>query len=66
MHQFDQMTAQADQYGNELRNTKGEISELKRMIARLENEILSAKAQVSERFRGYLTGWKPTGNWTCR
>ncbi|XP_030280016.1 intermediate filament protein ON3-like [Sparus aurata] len=42
---FDQMTAQADQYGNELRNTKGEISELKRMIARLENEILSAKAQ---------------------
>ncbi|XP_036960804.1 intermediate filament protein ON3-like isoform X1 [Acanthopagrus latus] len=42
---FDQMTAQADQYGNELRSTKGEISELTRMMARLENEIMSAKAQ---------------------
>ncbi|KAM8754206.1 keratin, type II cytoskeletal 8-like isoform 2-T2 [Acanthopagrus schlegelii] len=42
---FDQMTAQADQYGNEMRSTKGEISELTRMMARLENEIMSAKAQ---------------------
>lgn len=56
MHQFDQMTAQADQYGNELRSTKGEISELTRMMARLENEIMSAKAQVSERFRDCWTG----------
>ncbi|XP_070695323.1 intermediate filament protein ON3-like isoform X2 [Pempheris klunzingeri] len=42
---FDQMTAEADQYGNELRSTKGEISELNRMISRLQNEILTAKAQ---------------------
>lgn len=42
------MTAQADQYGSELRNTKGEISELKRMISRLQNEIQAAVTQVSE------------------
>ncbi|XP_041802484.1 intermediate filament protein ON3-like [Chelmon rostratus] len=42
---FDQMTAQADQYGSELRNTKGEISELKRMISRLQNEIQAAVTQ---------------------
>ncbi|KAE8293597.1 Keratin, type II cytoskeletal 8 Cytokeratin-8 [Larimichthys crocea] len=44
-NKFDQMTAEADQYGNELRTAKGEISELKRMIARLQNEIQSAQAQ---------------------
>lgn len=43
------MTAEADQYGNELRSTKTEISDLTRMISRLQNEILSAKAQVSQR-----------------
>ncbi|KAM9350510.1 keratin, type II cytoskeletal 8-like isoform 1-T1 [Symphorus nematophorus] len=42
---FDQMTAEADQYGSELRNAKGEISELNRMISRLQNEIHAAKAQ---------------------
>ncbi|XP_073325829.1 intermediate filament protein ON3-like [Pagrus major] len=42
---FDQMTAQADQYGNELHSTKGEISELKRLMTRLQNEIMSAKGQ---------------------
>ncbi|XP_040914474.1 intermediate filament protein ON3-like isoform X2 [Toxotes jaculatrix] len=41
---FNQMTAQADQYGNELRSTKAEISELSRMISRLQNEIHTAKA----------------------
>lgn len=49
--QFDQITAEADQYGNELRTAKGEISELKRLIARLQNEIQAAQAQVSERCR---------------
>lgn len=49
-HQFDQMSAEADQYGNELRSTKGEISELNRMISRLQNEINAVKGQVSERF----------------
>ncbi|XP_035511773.1 keratin, type II cytoskeletal 8-like [Morone saxatilis] len=42
---FNQMSAQADQYGNELHSTKAEISELNRMISRLQNEIQSAKAQ---------------------
>lgn len=45
--QFDRMTAEADQYGNELRNTKTEISELNRMISRLQNEIAALKTQVS-------------------
>ncbi|XP_070824102.1 keratin, type II cytoskeletal 8-like [Chaetodon trifascialis] len=36
---FNQMTVEADQYANELRNSKGDISELKRMISRLQNEI---------------------------
>lgn len=48
-YQFEQMTAEADQYGNELHSTKSEISDLNRMISRLQNEILSAKAQVSQR-----------------
>ncbi|XP_022594877.1 keratin, type II cytoskeletal 8-like [Seriola dumerili] len=44
-NKFDQMTAEVDQYGNELRTTKGEISELTRMISRLQNEIVTVKAQ---------------------
>ncbi|XP_044067777.1 intermediate filament protein ON3-like isoform X2 [Siniperca chuatsi] len=44
-NKFDQMAAEANQYGNELRNTKGEISELNRMISRLQNEIQAVKAQ---------------------
>ncbi|KAK2851558.1 hypothetical protein Q5P01_007834 [Channa striata] len=42
---FNQMTAEADQYGSELRSTKAEISELKRMINRLQNEIHAVQAQ---------------------
>lgn len=49
LYQFDQKAAEADQYGNELRSTKAEISELSRMITRLQTEILTAKAQVSEK-----------------
>ncbi|TDH10398.1 hypothetical protein EPR50_G00075010 [Perca flavescens] len=44
-NKFDQMTAEANQYGNELHSTKGEISELNRMISRLQNEIQAVKAQ---------------------
>ncbi|KAG7228199.1 hypothetical protein INR49_013362, partial [Caranx melampygus] len=44
-NKFDQMTAEADQYGNELRNSKTEISELNRMINRLQSEIQVAKGQ---------------------
>lgn len=47
--QFDQMAAEADQYGNELRSTKAEIYELNRMISRLSNEIAALKTQVSSR-----------------
>ena len=57
-HQFDQMTAEADQYGSQLRNAKGEISELNRMISRLQNEIQAVKAQVSESLIESLRGYK--------
>uniref|UniRef100_A0A3Q1FNU1 Si:dkey-222n6.2 n=1 Tax=Acanthochromis polyacanthus TaxID=80966 RepID=A0A3Q1FNU1_9TELE len=42
---FDEMTAEANQYGDQLHTTKSEISELKRMITRLQQEIDAAKAQ---------------------
>ncbi|KAM6928588.1 keratin, type II cytoskeletal 8-like [Lycodopsis pacificus] len=42
---FDQMSAEADQYGDEMRSTKGQISEFNRMIARLQNEIQVVNAQ---------------------
>ncbi|KAM9786003.1 keratin, type II cytoskeletal 8-like [Neosynchiropus ocellatus] len=44
---FEQMSADADQYGNDLRSSKAEIGELKRMIARLQNEIEAVKGQRS-------------------
>lgn len=52
------MTAEADQYGNELRTAKAEISNLNRMISRLQTEILSAKSQVGRRFIEFLMGFK--------
>ncbi|KAK7884162.1 hypothetical protein WMY93_027285 [Mugilogobius chulae] len=42
---FDKMSAEADQYGNELKNRKSEISDLTRRIQRLNNEIEAVKAQ---------------------
>lgn len=48
-HQFNQMAANADQYANELRTTKGEISGLTRTINHLRNEIEIAQVQVSQR-----------------
>ena len=48
--QFDQMTTTANQHGDELRSSKGEIAELKRIINRLQNEIQAVKGQVRERF----------------
>uniref|UniRef100_A0A667YIK1 Si:dkey-222n6.2 n=1 Tax=Myripristis murdjan TaxID=586833 RepID=A0A667YIK1_9TELE len=44
-NKFNQMSAQADQYGDELRNTKAEIAELNRLISRLQNEIQAVKGQ---------------------
>lgn len=40
------MQSSAGQYGEDLRSTKAEISELNRMIARLQNEIEAVKGQV--------------------
>ncbi|KAA0711893.1 Intermediate filament protein ON3 [Triplophysa tibetana] len=42
---FDQMSSQAIQYNDELRNTKGDIAEINRMISRLQSEIESIKSQ---------------------
>lgn len=47
--QFDQMSVQASQYGDELRVVKGEVAEVNRLIGRLQTEIEAVKAQVSER-----------------
>nr|XP_041743210.2 keratin, type II cytoskeletal 8-like isoform X2 [Coregonus clupeaformis] len=39
------MAIQATQYGDELRNTKGEIAEINRLIGRLQSEIEAVKQQ---------------------
>ncbi|XP_029974283.1 intermediate filament protein ON3-like isoform X2 [Salarias fasciatus] len=44
---FDQMTAEATQYDNELKSTKREIAELKRVINRLQHEIDTVQTQRS-------------------
>lgn len=40
------MSSQASQYNDELRNTKGEIADINRMISRLQSEIEVIKSQV--------------------
>ena len=45
--QFEEMQTSAGRYGDDLRTTKAEISELTRMISRLQMEIESVKVQVS-------------------
>ncbi|KAJ8333254.1 hypothetical protein SKAU_G00421500 [Synaphobranchus kaupii] len=42
---FDQISTKANVYGDELRSTKSEISELTRLISRLQNEIDNVRAQ---------------------
>ncbi|KAK5913183.1 hypothetical protein CesoFtcFv8_002989 [Champsocephalus esox] len=42
---FDQMSVQANQYGDELRVSKGEVGEINRLISRLQSEIEAVKAQ---------------------
>ncbi|XP_058498863.1 keratin, type II cytoskeletal 8-like [Solea solea] len=44
-NKFDQASAEAEQYGSEMRSTKGEIADLTRLISRLQNEIQAAKKQ---------------------
>jgi len=41
--------------GDDLRNSKSEITELSRMISRLQNEIESLKAQVSSQLHALIT-----------
>ncbi|KAK1901159.1 Keratin type II cytoskeletal 8 [Dissostichus eleginoides] len=42
---YEEMQTSAGQYGDDLRTTKSEISELNRMISRLQNEIEAVKGQ---------------------
>merc|ERR1719402_1258395 len=42
---YEEMQSSAGQYGDDLRSTKAEISELNRMISRLQNEIEAVKGQ---------------------
>ncbi|KAJ4926641.1 hypothetical protein JOQ06_014390, partial [Pogonophryne albipinna] len=42
---FDQMSVKANQYGDELRVSKGEVGEINRLISRLHSEIEAVKAQ---------------------
>uniref|UniRef100_A0A3Q2QEL6 Keratin 4 n=1 Tax=Fundulus heteroclitus TaxID=8078 RepID=A0A3Q2QEL6_FUNHE len=44
---FNEMQSSAGQYETDLRTTKSEIADLKRMISRLQNEIEAMKAQRS-------------------
>ncbi|CAB1436141.1 unnamed protein product [Pleuronectes platessa] len=43
--QFDQMSVQASQFGDELRVVKAEVAEVTRLISRLQSEIEAVKAQ---------------------
>ncbi|XP_078139726.1 keratin, type II cytoskeletal 8 isoform X1 [Centroberyx gerrardi] len=43
--QFDQMSVQAIQFGDELRIVKGDVAEVNRLISRLQSEIEAVKAQ---------------------
>ncbi|XP_068610280.1 keratin, type II cytoskeletal cochleal-like [Brachionichthys hirsutus] len=44
-NKFDQMTAEASQYDNDLHSSKAEIAELKQMISRLRKEIQAVREQ---------------------
>ncbi|NXC31069.1 K2C7 protein, partial [Campylorhamphus procurvoides] len=43
--QYEQLQVTAGKHGDDLRNTKNEITEINRMIQRIQGEIESAKAQ---------------------
>lgn len=44
--QYEELQVTAGRHGDDLRNTKHEISELNRVIQRLRNEIDNVKRQV--------------------
>lgn len=54
MSQYEALQVTAGKHGDDLRNTKNEISEINRMIQRLQGEIENAKAQVRS------CPWSPT------
>lgn len=45
-YQYTEMQQSAGRYGDDLKSTKAEISEMNRMILRLQSEIDHIKAQV--------------------
>lgn len=52
VYQYEELQVSAGRHGDDLRNTKIEISEINRMVQRLRNEIDSVKKQVG-------------GGWSC-
>lgn len=48
LNQYEELQVSAGRHGDDLRNTKIEISEINRMVQRLRNEIDSVKKQVGE------------------
>lgn len=46
MSQYEALQVTAGKHGDDLRNMKNEITEINRMIQRLQGEIETAKAQV--------------------
>ncbi|KAG7520976.1 keratin, type II cytoskeletal 8-like [Solea senegalensis] len=59
-NKFDQVSAEAEQYGSEMRSTKGEIADLTRLISRLQNEIQAAKKQ-RENLEGQIVAAEQRG-----
>ena len=48
-HQYEELQQTAGRHGDDLRNTKHEISEMNRMIQRLRAEIDNVKKQVGKK-----------------
>ena len=46
MSQYEALQVTAGKHGDDLRNTKNEISEINRVIQRLQGEIENVKGQV--------------------
>lgn len=56
VHQYAEMQQSAGRYGDDLKSSKAEISDMNRRIMRLQSEIDMVKSQVrSEGFSSTLT-----------
>ena len=60
--QFEELQATAGKHGDDLRNTKGEISELNRLIQRIRSEIENTRNQVGT---GKRSPWSPSEPQLC-